>query len=178
MRSAVTTKYRVGGILLLVLAGFAGSRFIDTGHTRAWPDWARFLFAGTLLFAIVGAVILFLSILSPEHSDLSLARLDDHRGPTLRRGLLIATALFLVFAALARALAVYAGISEDRTLVAGFGLALGWCTLRKPWWFWDHWKAGFVRGLIGDQATTIVYLVFAALLLYAALSGHSSEMVR
>ena len=178
MRSAVTTKYRVGGILLLVLAGFAGSRFIDTGHTRAWPDWARFLFAGTLLFAIVGAVILFLSILSPEHSDLSLARLDDHRGPTLRRGLLIATALFLVFAALARALAVYAGISEDRTLVAAFGLALGWCTLRKPWWFWDHWKAGFVRGLIGDQATTIVYLVFAALLLYAALSGHSSEMVR
>src|SRR6266568_826244 len=100
MRSAVTTKYRVGGFLLLVLAGFAGSRFIDTGHTRAWPDWARFLFGGTLLFAIVGAVVLFLSILSPEHSDLSLARLDDHRGPTLRRGLLIATALFLDFAAL------------------------------------------------------------------------------
>ena len=49
--------------------------------------------------------------------------------------------------------------------------ALLWCeagvlfavlTLKRPWWFWNHPKATFVRDIIGDKATIVVYLALAA----------------
>jgi hypothetical protein len=173
-----SVQYRVLGILVLLVAGVAGAQFIDAGHTTSWPFWARFALGAALLFAIIGAVVILHSILSPQHSALSLAPVDDHRGPTLRHGLLVAVALFLLFFVLAKVLAMYAGIPDERTFVAGFGLALAWCTVRKPWWFWDHWKAGLLRKLIGDSGTTVVYFLIAGVLLYLAFWGDPSSLFR
>ena len=72
----------------------------------------------------------------------------------------------------------YAGIPVRRTLVFGFGVALALATARKPWWFWDHWKAQVVRELIGDGATTVVYLAIAAALLFLAIVGDPSLVLR
>jgi hypothetical protein len=44
----------------------------------------------------------------------------------------------------------------------GMGISLACLTAIKPWWFWWHAKALLLRDLIGDRATTFVYLAIAA----------------
>jgi hypothetical protein len=166
------------GILALATAGILGAKFVDAGQTSSWPMWGRFLWASGLILAAVGAVILLHSIISPEHSDLGPELESDRRGPTLRRGLLIGTAIVLLVVAAAVALEAYAGIDVDRTFLAGFGVAAAWCTLRKPWWFWGHWKAHFLRSIVGDAATTVIYLAIAALALYGAVFADLSSSPR
>ena len=168
MRSTVA---RVVAIVGLAGVGYSGARFVDAGGTLDWPLWARFTMATVLLFAIIGVVAVFHSILSPEHSDLGPELESDRRGPTLRNGLFVGGAVVLLFFACAKVLETYAGIRSERTFLAGFGIGLTWCTLRKPWWFWGHWKAHFLRTIIGDAATTVVYMALAGLALYMALFG-------
>jgi hypothetical protein len=43
-------------------------------------------------------------------------------------------------------------------------------TLTRPWWFWENWKARWLRGLIGDGATAVVYLALAAAMVLVGLS--------
>jgi len=129
------------GTIALATVAFLGARFVDAGRTSSWPTWGRFLWTSGLILAGVGAVTLLHRIISPEHSDLGPELESDRRGPTLRRGLLVGSAIVLLFVAAALALEAYAGIDADRTFLGGIGVALGWCTLRKPWWFWGHWKA-------------------------------------
>jgi hypothetical protein len=84
----------------------------------------------------------------------------------------------LIYFALGKALEFYAGVPVERTVLVGFALGLAWVTARKPWWFWDHWKAHFLRRLIGDTATTVAYLAIAILLLYLGLLGEPSKVTR
>src|SRR6185437_7716898 len=165
---------RVGGILALAAGAFVGARLVDAGYTRAWPIRARFMWASALLFTIVGAVVLLHSLLSPQHSELGPELQSDHRGPALRRGLFVASAGFLVFFAVAKAAQAYAAIPVERTFLVAMGTVLAWCTIQKPWWFWGHWKAHFLRSLIGDGATTVVYLLLAGCFFYLGLFGDVS----
>jgi hypothetical protein len=56
-------------------------------------------------------------------------------------------------------------------------LAIGGCliiilTILRPWWFWRHPKAAWLRGLIGDGPTTLFYLGIAGTFLYMAYARH------
>jgi hypothetical protein len=60
---------------------------------------------------------------------------------------------------------------RDRVLWAGCGIVLAGLTLVRPWWFWEHSKARWLRGLVGDEAAAVFYLLVAAACLYAGLVG-------
>lgn len=165
-------------LLTFILISVAGATFIDAGHTVAWARWARIFLGAACFFATIGAVAQLHRIVSPDHSDLGPSLEADERGPALRKGLFFGAALVLAYLALGKALESYADIPLNRTLLFGFAVGLAWATSRKPWWFWQHWKAHIVRELIGDTATTFIYLAIASVLLYLALFGDPSRVLQ
>jgi hypothetical protein len=42
-------------------------------------------------------------------------------------------------------------------------------TLARPWWFWENYRARWLRGLIGDEPTAGLYLVIAAAMIWVGL---------
>jgi hypothetical protein len=62
------------------------------------------------------------------------------------------------------------GWTQDRALWVGLGTALGILTLMRPSWFWENYKARWLRGLIGDAATALVYLALAAMMVWIGLA--------
>jgi hypothetical protein len=42
-------------------------------------------------------------------------------------------------------------------------------TLTRPWWFWENWRARWLRDLIGDEGTAFVYLALAAVMVWVGL---------
>jgi len=61
------------------------------------------------------------------------------------------------------------GWPRDRALWLGLGTALGMLTLTRPWWFWEDYRARWLRGLIGDAGTALVYLALAAMMMWIGL---------
>ena len=61
------------------------------------------------------------------------------------------------------------GWPRDRTLWVGVGLFLAAMTLTRPWWFWENYKARWLRGLIGDEPTAGIYLAVAAAMVWVGL---------
>ena len=49
----------------------------------------------------------------------------------------------------------------EATLLIVLGLALAALTITKPDFFWERNRAHSMRGLIGDKATVVLYLVVA-----------------
>ena len=49
----------------------------------------------------------------------------------------------------------------DATFWIGTGALLLFFTLLRPWWFWSHPKALFVRAFLGDTATLLLYLTIS-----------------
>jgi hypothetical protein len=47
---------------------------------------------------------------------------------------------------------------------------LGLMTLLRPWWFWENYRARWLRNLIGDEATMLVYLGIAAIMVWVGLN--------
>ena len=62
-----------------------------------------------------------------------------------------------------------AGWARDRALWVGVGGFLAVMTLTRPWWFWENWKARWLRNLIGDEGTAFVYLAVAAVMVWVGL---------
>ena len=62
-----------------------------------------------------------------------------------------------------------AGWARDRTLWVGVGGFLAVMTLTRPWWFWENWRARWLRDLIGDEGTAFVYLALAAVMVWVGL---------
>ncbi|MDX6355204.1 MAG: hypothetical protein QOF98_2107 [Streptomyces sp.] len=58
------------------------------------------------------------------------------------------------------------GWARDRALWLGFGALLAALTLARPWWFWESYKARWLRGLIGDEPTAAFYLAMAAAMMW------------
>ena len=58
---------------------------------------------------------------------------------------------------------------ENRTLWVGLGLFLVLLTVTRPWWFWENYKARWLRDLVGDEATTAFYLLVAAAMVWVGL---------
>jgi hypothetical protein len=86
-----------------------------------------------------------------------------------RRGGLILTGLSLLSLAGLWLAADAFGWGRDRALWVGFGAFLGLATVARPWWFWESWKARWLRGLIGDEATAACYLLVAAVMVWVGL---------
>lgn len=63
-----------------------------------------------------------------------------------------------------------AGWSRDRALWISVGTFLGLMTLLRPWWFWENYRARWLRNLIGDEATMVVYLGIAAIMVWVGLN--------
>jgi hypothetical protein len=83
--------------------------------------------------------------------------------------LIIFTVALVAVGGLIAAAAVF-GWPRDRTLWIGIGTLLGLMTLSRPWWFWENWKARFLRNLIGDAATAAVYLAIAGVMIWIGLA--------
>jgi hypothetical protein len=81
---------------------------------------------------------------------------------------LVAVSLLLVVSLLVAA--GKAGWPRDRALWIGLGTFLGLLTLIRPWWFWENWKARWLRGLVGDTATALVYLALAAAMVWIGMN--------
>jgi hypothetical protein len=99
---------------------------------------------------------------SPEAAAQSSERSGWRGGLTL-----LAVTLLLLISLLV--VAAQAGWSRDRALWVGLGGFLALMTLTRPWWFWENWKARWLRGLIGDEATAVVYLALAAAMVWVGL---------
>jgi hypothetical protein len=62
------------------------------------------------------------------------------------------------------------GWNRDRTLWLGFAAYLALMTLFRPTWFWENYRARWLRGLVGDEGTALLYLLFAGLMIWIGLS--------
>ena len=61
------------------------------------------------------------------------------------------------------------GWPRNRTLWVGMGTFLALMTLARPWWFWENYRARWLRGLIGDEPAAGLYLVIATAMIWVGL---------
>jgi hypothetical protein len=81
--------------------------------------------------------------------------------------------LFLVSVGLVGSVLAVAGIAgwnRDRAMWEGVGGFLGLLTILRPWWFWENYRARWLRNAIGDGATAAVYLAVAAIMMWIGLN--------
>jgi hypothetical protein len=62
------------------------------------------------------------------------------------------------------------GWNRARTLWLGFAAYLALMTLLRPTWFWENYRARWLRRLVGDEGTALLYLLFTALMVWVGLS--------
>ncbi len=94
---------------------------------------------------------------------------DGGAPPAGWRGHVILLAISLLTIGGLWALAGGLGWNRDRVLWVGLGAFLSLLTIARPWWFWENYKARWLRDAIGDEATTVFYLVISALLVWVGL---------
>jgi hypothetical protein len=81
--------------------------------------------------------------------------------------------LFLVSLGMVGTVVVVAemeGWNRDRAMWVSVGGFLGVLTLLRPWWFWENYRARWLRNLIGDGATAVMYLAIAAMMVWIGLN--------
>jgi hypothetical protein len=121
-----------------------------------------------IAFALIS--LLFAVLAANDWGDQPTERRDPTGSD--RRGWSGGVILFLVSGCSLVALYLGArvlGWPRDRTLWAGLGTLLALMTLVRPWWFWDNYRARWLRDLVGDEATAGLYLAFAAVMIWVGL---------
>jgi CDP-diglyceride synthetase len=129
--------------------------------------WRRELKALAIAFALLS--LLFAALAVNEWSDAA----DDDGPPRPGQsgafgGLVLLLVTGLSFAILWMG-ANQLGWPRNRTLWVGLGAFLALMTLVRPWWFWENYRARWLRGLIGDDPTAGLYLVIAAAMIWVGL---------
>ena len=89
--------------------------------------------------------------------------------PSARRGGLILLTVSLLLLGGLWLLADALDWGRDRALWAGLGIFLMIMTVTRPWWFWENYRARWLRGLIGDEPTTLLYLALAGVMVWVGL---------
>ncbi|HEU4649220.1 MAG TPA: hypothetical protein VFS33_09185 [Gemmatimonadales bacterium] len=97
------------------------------------------------------------------------ANADRPDGSGCQGNLILFAACLLTLAAVT-VLAPAIGWTRDRALWVGLGAALAMLTLTRPWWFWENYKARWLRGLVGDAATALLYLALAVAMVWIGLA--------
>jgi hypothetical protein len=87
---------------------------------------------------------------------------------TWRGGLILTGVTLLSLAAVWWGAGAF-GWGRDRALWVAFGACLALATVIRPWWFWENYKARWLRGLIGDEGTALVYLVVAGVMVWVGM---------
>ena len=103
----------------------------------------------------------------------SAPRSEGDSPDTGRNGWWGGVVLFLVSVGLVGSVLVVAGIAgwkRDRAMWVGLGGFLGLLTILRPWWFWENYRARWLRKVIGDVATIVMYLAFAAIMVWVGLN--------
>lgn len=120
----------------------------------------------------IACAVLSLGLVAAAAREWVSRRADYAADPSKRRdwhGRLMLSAVSVLVLGSLWAAAAAAGWSRDRTLWVGLGTFLALMTLTRPWWFWENWKARGLRNLIGDEATTAVYLALAGVMVWVGL---------
>ena len=90
-------------------------------------------------------------------------------GPAGWRGNLILLGVTLLFCGGFSLVAAGRGWSIDRALWVGVGALLAFMTIVRPWWFWENYKARWLRDMIGDGPTAAFYLLVAGVMVWVGL---------
>jgi hypothetical protein len=125
------------------------------------------LLSAAIAFALLG--LLFALLAGSEWGD---STPEPHRAESDRSG--FAGALILMLVAGLSVGLLYASSStfgwpRDRTLWVGIGGGLAVLTLLRPWWFWDNYRARWLRGVLGDEPTAGLYLAIAVAMIWVGL---------
>ncbi len=126
-----------------------------------WPA-ATAVAIGLAVAGLVFVAVRFGAGAEPEGALRS--RLGE-RGLRIIQMTLVALASIVALVLFSRA----SGFPFDRVAWTGLGALLIGATLLRPAWFWEHPKARWLRGLAGDSATIVLYLVVGALLVLTGL---------
>ena len=98
---------------------------------------------------------------------------DDDQPPGATRVGAIGGLILLLVSGLSLAIlwigATELGWPRNRTLWVGMGACLALMTLARPWWFWENYRARWLRGRIGDEPTAGLYLVIASAMIWVGL---------
>lgn len=65
----------------------------------------------------------------------------------------------------------WSGFPMSRSVVAMLGAGIVAVTLARPFWFWEQPKARFMRDLVGDRVTFVVYIATGVIIFGLALFG-------
>ena len=132
---------------------------------RAAPEHLRI---AAIVFAMVSVVLLAYAIRpwSAPPSEVG----SDERARTRWQGNLLLFLLSIGLVVSVLLAAELAGWNRDRALWISVGSFLGLMTLLRPWWFWENYRARWLRNLIGDEATMVVYLGIAAIMVWVGLN--------
>ena len=96
-------------------------------------------------------------MVAPEHLK---AAARGWRGPVTSFGVTMAVAGTLWVVAREE------GWSLDRVFWVGCGAFITVMTLLRPWWFWENYRARWLRNVIGDGPTALFYLAVSAACLW------------
>jgi hypothetical protein len=55
-------------------------------------------------------------------------------------------------------------------LWVGLSAFLGLMTILRPWWFWENYRARWLRNVMGDGATIVVYFAVAGIMVWVGLN--------
>ncbi|HYL28708.1 MAG TPA: hypothetical protein VEU27_02180 [Gemmatimonadales bacterium] len=94
---------------------------------------------------------------------------DAEEPPAGWRGGVILLGVSLLTLGALWALAAGFGWNRDRVLWVGLGAFLSLMTISRPWWFWENYKARWLRDAIGDGPTAFIYLLLSAILVWVGL---------
>src|SRR5262249_26917113 len=117
-----------------------------------------------IAFALLS--LLFAALAVNEWSDAS----DDEEPRRNTRGGAVGGLILVLVSGLSLAIlwlgATEMGWPRNRTLWVGMGAFLALATLARPWWFWENYRARWLRDLIGDETTAGLYLIIASVMIW------------
>jgi hypothetical protein len=152
-------RWRIALLRVVVGAALVGAAAwiatgIDAGTFSDQTRLERSLMVGLMLVGVACGVVVALSWIWLEDGD----------GPLPLRALLwsaLAASGIVALVELGYYLERSQGIYHGRFPLAVLGVGIAALTIVRPWWFWSHPKAMFLRGLIGDHSTALLYLLIA-----------------
>ena|SRR5438105_3712118 len=127
---------------------------------------------GHLKAAAIAFALLSLTLLAVAAGQWSSERVELEAAPEARsgwRGNLILVAVSLVILGGLLGLSYELGWDRDRVLWVGLGNFLALMTLTRPWWFWENYKARWLRDSIGDAPTALLYLAVSGVMVWVGL---------